>query len=121
MALAIADGLQGQGLGTLLLGHLAAYAAAADIDTFTADVLPENYRMLGVFRASGYPIRGRSSYGVVSIEFPTSRGADLDRFEKRDQQAAVAALRRFLAPGAIAVVGASRERGKVAARSSTTC
>ena len=113
VALAIADGLQGQGLGTLLLGHLAAYAAAADIDTFTADVLPENYRMLGVFRASGYPIRGRSSYGVVSIEFPTSRGADLDRFEKRDQQAAVAALRRFLAPGAIAVVGASRERGKV--------
>lgn len=58
VALAIADGLQGQGLGTLLLGHLAAYAAAADIDTFTADVLPENYRMLGVFRASGYPIRG---------------------------------------------------------------
>ncbi|MBO0702710.1 MAG: GNAT family N-acetyltransferase, partial [Candidatus Dormibacteraeota bacterium] len=113
VALAIADGLQGLGLGTLLLGHLAAYAAAAGIDTFTADVLPENYRMLGVFRASGYRIRGRSSYGVVSIEFSTSRDADLDRFEKRDQQAAIAALRRFLAPRAIAVIGASRQRGKV--------
>jgi GNAT superfamily N-acetyltransferase len=53
VALTIADGLQGLGLGTLLLGHLAAYAAAADIETFTAEVLPENYRMLGVFRASG--------------------------------------------------------------------
>ncbi|MBO0745213.1 MAG: GNAT family N-acetyltransferase, partial [Candidatus Dormibacteraeota bacterium] len=113
VALAIADGLQGLGLGTLLLGHLAAYAAAADIETFTAEVLPENYRMLSVFRASGYRIQGRSSYGVVSIEFPTSREADLDRFEKRDQQAAIAAMRRFLSPRAIAVVGASRQRGKV--------
>ncbi len=113
VALAIADGLQGLGLGTLLLGHLATYAAAADIETFTAAVLPENYRMLGVFRASGYRIQGRSSYGVVSIQFPTSRDADLDRFEKRDQQAAVAALRRFLTPRSIAVVGASRQRGKV--------
>lgn len=113
VALAIADGLQGLGLGTLLLGHLAAYAAAAGIETFTAEVLPENYQMLGVFRASGYRVRGSSSYGVVTIEFPTSRDADLDRFEKRDQQAAIAALRRFLMPRSIAVIGASRERGKV--------
>ncbi|MGH7911393.1 MAG: GNAT family N-acetyltransferase, partial [Candidatus Dormibacteraceae bacterium] len=113
VALAIADDLQGLGLGTLLLGHLAAYAAAAGIDTFTADVLPENHRMLGVFRASGFRIRGRSASGVLSIEFPTSRNADLDRFERRDQLAAIAALRRFLEPRSIAVVGASRQRGKV--------
>ncbi|MFZ0214592.1 MAG: GNAT family N-acetyltransferase [Candidatus Dormiibacterota bacterium] len=111
VALTIADEMQGQGLGTILLGHLAAYAAAAGIDEFTAEVLPQNHRMLGVFRESGFPIHSRSSYGVVTIEFPTSLEDGDDRFERRDQVASIAAIRRFLEPTAIAVIGASRRRG----------
>src|SRR5215831_4153725 len=40
VALAVADSVQGMGLGTILLGHLAAAASAAGITTFTAEVLP---------------------------------------------------------------------------------
>ena len=54
VALAVADSMQGMGLGTILLGHVAATAAAAGITTFTADVMPENHRMLAVFRESGF-------------------------------------------------------------------
>ncbi len=41
VALAVADSMQGMGLGTILLGHLAAAAAAVGITTFKADVMPK--------------------------------------------------------------------------------
>ena len=114
VALTVADALQGRGLGTILLGHLAAHAFAVGIDEFYAEVMPENHRMLGVFRASGFALRSRSSYGVVTLEFPTSLTAQArDRFERREQLAAVAALARFFEPRSIAVVGASRHRGTI--------
>lgn len=52
VALAIADAHQGRGLGTLILGRLAAVADQRDIDVFTAHVLPQNHRMLRVFFAT---------------------------------------------------------------------
>jgi acetate---CoA ligase (ADP-forming) len=114
IAFAIADSFQGMGLGTILLGHLAAHAAGVGITEFLADVLPENHRMLSLFRESGFPIQARSSYGVVTVEFPTSLTEDArDRFERREQLAAVAALKRFFEPGAVAVIGASRRRGTI--------
>ena len=114
VALTVADAFQGRGLGTILLGHLAAHAFAVGIDEFYAEVMPENHRMLGVFRASGFALRSSSSYGVVTLEFPTSlTDRARDRFERRDQLAAVAALARFFEPRSIAVVGASRHRGTI--------
>ena len=45
---------------------------------------------------------------------PTSFSPEaIERFEHRDRLAARAAVRRFLAPGSVAVVGASRARGTV--------
>ena len=45
---------------------------------------------------------------------PTSFSAEaVERFERRDQLAAEAAVRRFLMPKAVAVVGASRHRETV--------
>lgn len=64
-AVAIEDDVQGRGLGTHLLGHLAEAADAAGITTFVAEVLPENGPMLEVFRESGLPVRMRSAPGVV--------------------------------------------------------
>ncbi len=114
VALAVADALQGMGLGTILLGHLAAAAAAAGISVFTAEVMPENHRMLTVFRDSGLPLNVRSAYGVIEVEFPTSLTEEArERFERREQLSAIAALRRFLEPRSIAVVGASRRRGTI--------
>src|SRR5215467_8015340 len=114
VAFAIADSVQGMGLGTILLGHLAAAAASAGINTFTAQVLPDNHRMLTVFRESGFPVSVRSSSGVMEVTLPTLLTEDArERFERREQISAVAAMKRFFQPRSIAVVGASRRRGTI--------
>jgi acetyl coenzyme A synthetase (ADP forming)-like protein len=114
VALAVADDVQGMGLGTILLGHLAAAAAAAGIGTFHAEVMSENYRMMTVFRASGFPIRVRAERGTMTVTFPTELTEDArERFERREQISAVAAMKRFFEPRSIAVIGASRRRGSI--------
>ncbi|MBO0702531.1 MAG: GNAT family N-acetyltransferase, partial [Candidatus Dormibacteraeota bacterium] len=114
VALEVADSLQGRGLGTILVGYLASAASAAGISVFTAEVMAENHQMLTVFRESGYPVSARSSYGVIHVELPTSLSeAGLQAFERREQIAAVAALKRFFEPRSIAVIGASRRRGSI--------
>jgi acetyl coenzyme A synthetase (ADP forming)-like protein len=108
------DDFQGRGLGTILLAHLSQVAQANNIIVFEAEVLPENHRMIDVFRESGFEPQMRSMPGVIKVEFPTSisEGA-LERFESREQVAAVAAMRSFLFPRSIAVIGASRQRGSI--------
>jgi acetyl coenzyme A synthetase (ADP forming)-like protein len=114
IAFAVADAFQGRGLGTILLGHLAEVAAAAGVTVFGAQVLPENHQMIQVFRDSGFPLSVRSVPGTILVEFPTSLSPEaLERFDLREQLAAVAALRTLLAPRSVAVIGASRERGSV--------
>ena len=114
VAFAVADALQGQGLGTLLLGQLAQAATAAGIAVFEADVMSENHRMVQVFRDSGFAVRVRSSLGVLKVEFSTELTEEArTRFEHREQLGAVAALKRFMEPASIAVIGPSRRRGTI--------
>src|SRR5215472_1788225 len=114
VALAVADSVQGMGLGSILLGHLAAAASAAGITTFTAEVMPENHRMLTVFRESGFPVSVRPSAGVMDVSFPTQLSEEArGRFERREQISAMAAIKRFFEPRSIAVIGASRHRGTI--------
>jgi hypothetical protein len=40
-------------------------------EVFTAEVLPSNYRMIQVFRDSGFDVRVRSAPGLLLVEFPT--------------------------------------------------
>lgn len=109
VAFAVADEMQGRGLATVLLAHLAQVASARGVTTFTATVLPENRRMISVFRESGFPVEVRASSDGIEIVFPTELGADgRRRFEDRDRVAAVAAVERVLRPRSVAVVGASR-------------
>jgi RimJ/RimL family protein N-acetyltransferase len=92
IAFAVADGYQGRGLATTLLAHVAAAAEQSGIETFTAEVLPRNRRMIEVFRESGFPVTVRSGVDVVSFEMPTSLTEEgRERFEDRDRIAAVAA------------------------------
>ncbi len=115
MALAVADELQGHGLGTLLIGHLAEAASRAGFLMFEAEVMPENRRMIEVIRETGFPVEMRAEPGAIVVRFPTAlTGSALERFERREQTAAVAALRGFLAPRSVAVVGASRDPTTVA-------
>ena len=116
LALAVADSYQGRGLGTILLGQLAEFAAASEIDVFEAIVMPDNLTMLNMLRESGFPVHGRSEPGQVRAELPTALTPEgLRQFEDRDRLAAVAAVGHMLAPHSVAVIGASRHRGRIGA------
>jgi L-amino acid N-acyltransferase YncA len=77
VAFAIADATQHNGLGTILLSQLTQAANQAGIAVLTAEVLPQNHRMLHVFRDSGYPLTTHTLPGAILVELPTSpsRGA----------------------------------------------
>jgi acetyl coenzyme A synthetase (ADP forming)-like protein len=114
VALAIADAFQGKGLGTILVGQLAQAANDNGIFVFEARVLPQNHKMIEVFRESGFPVQMRSNPGEIFVEFPTSLSSEaMERFERREQSAAAAAMRNFLTPRSVAVIGASRTRGTI--------
>jgi acetate---CoA ligase (ADP-forming) len=114
VAFLVADAWQGYGISTILLAHLAEVAEPHGITTFVAQVLPHNHRMIDVFRESGFPVKLRSVPEALEIELPTSlTPAALARFEERERIAAVAAVKSFLEPRAVAVVGASRRRGTI--------
>jgi acetyl coenzyme A synthetase (ADP forming)-like protein len=113
-AFVVADEWQGMGVATLMLEALARRANEAGITTFLAEVLIENAKMLEVFRASGFPLRLRSEPGSIGVEFPTElTGEARQRFERREQVAAAAAVRALLHPSSVAVIGASRRRGTI--------
>ena len=110
VAFAVADAWHGHGIATVLLAHLAQAAAGEGIETFSANVLSENRRMLGVFRDSGFPVVARRSEGEIDLEFPTSLSrAARERFEERQRTADVAAVAHVLRPASVAVIGGSGE------------
>ena len=112
VAFVVADDYLGRGIGTHLLARLVEAAREDGIDVFEAYVLPENARMIEVFRESGIPIRLRSQPGQILVELPTFLSQEaLERYERREQVAAAAAMRTVLAPRSVAVIGASRRRG----------
>jgi acyl-CoA synthetase (NDP forming)/RimJ/RimL family protein N-acetyltransferase len=116
IAFEVADARRGQGLGTILMARLAAAARERGIETFVAEVLPENSRMLEVFRESGFPMEAVHDLGDLRVEITTALTEEaLVRYEERERIAAAAALRHFLEPASVAVVGASRRRGSVGA------
>lgn len=114
VAFTIANDFQGRGLGSILLGQLAQVAAANGIEIFEAEVVAANHRMLHVFRASGFPIEVNAKAGQLQVVFPTSFTAEARKeFERRESIAAVNALKLFFEPRAVAVIGASRQRGTI--------
>jgi L-amino acid N-acyltransferase YncA len=84
VAFAIADATQHNGLGTILLGQLIEAADQAGVAVLSAEVLPQNHRMIHVFRDSGFLVTTRTLPGVVLVELATSRSpAALARFSPR--------------------------------------
>lgn len=68
VAFAVVDDYQGQGIGAVLLRHLAAIARQAGLKEFTAEVLPDNTPMLKVFERSGLKFRSkRTPDGVHAV------------------------------------------------------
>jgi acetate---CoA ligase (ADP-forming) len=71
VAFAVADELQGRGLGTIMLAAISMAAAANGFDTLVAEVLPENHRMLDVFSDCGVPVHVRAEPGLVHVRMPS--------------------------------------------------
>ncbi|WP_163163134.1 GNAT family N-acetyltransferase [Arthrobacter sp. Alg241-R88] len=114
VAFNIADSHQGRGIGSILLEHLAAAAHENGIRRFSAEVLPENRKMLTVFSEAGYDVRRHFDDGVVSLEFnidPTEKSRAV--MESREHRAEARSVRDLLTPSSIAVIGASRKWGTV--------
>ncbi|BAS08565.1 acetyltransferase Pat [Arthrobacter sp. Hiyo4] len=112
VAFNIADAHQGRGIGSILLEHLAAAAHENGIRRFSAEVLPENRKMLMVFADAGYDVKRHFDDGVVSLEFnidPTEKSRAV--MESREHRAEARSVRDLLAPSSIAVIGASRKWG----------
>jgi L-amino acid N-acyltransferase YncA len=63
VAFAIADAMQHKGLGTILLGQLIEAADQAGVAVLSAEVLPQNHRMIHVFRDSGFLVMTRTIPG----------------------------------------------------------
>jgi acetyl coenzyme A synthetase (ADP forming)-like protein len=115
-ALAVTDGWQGHGVGTLLLEHLARIAAASGVERFHADILPGNRRMLEVLAGLGFKVEERLEGGVVRAWFDVEADrAALRASDERAWQAAARSVRALLHPGSVAVVGASRQPGTIGA------
>ncbi len=114
VAFNISDHYQGKGIGSVLLEHLAAIAQEFGISRFTAEVLPQNRKMLSVFADAGYDVKRHIEDGVVEVGFdiePTDSSKAVAM--SREHRAEALSVRSILTPRTIAVIGASRRRNSI--------
>ena len=112
VAVVVEDAHQGRGLGALLLEHLEAAARERGVVRFVADVLPQNRRMISVFRSAGFEVSREMADGYIELTFPIQETeASLQVVRAREHRAEARSVARLLAPAAVAVIGASREPG----------
>ena len=114
VAFLIEDAHQGRGIAQILLEHLAQAGRERGITKFTAEVLPDNSRMIQTFRSAGYKVVSGYEEGVISLEFPiepteTAVGAMM----AREHEAEAASIQRFFRPGSVALIGASRRQDTI--------
>jgi acyl-CoA synthetase (NDP forming)/GNAT superfamily N-acetyltransferase len=109
VAFLVRDDQQGRGVASALLEHIAAVARERGIERFAADVLPANSKMIKVFTDAGYTQHRSFEDGSVHLTLdlePTERS--LAVMSAREQRAEGTSVQRLLAPGSVAVIGASR-------------
>jgi acyl-CoA synthetase (NDP forming)/GNAT superfamily N-acetyltransferase len=112
VAFLVADQDRGRGLGSLLLEHLAALGRRHGVSRFQAEVLGDNYGMLGVFRAAGFAATRKTVAGEVEVELRTDASREaVDAADRREWRAAARSLRPLLHPSSVAVVGVRRSTG----------
>jgi acyl-CoA synthetase (NDP forming)/RimJ/RimL family protein N-acetyltransferase len=114
VAFFVDDANHGRGLATVLLEHLAVRAREVGLTGFTASVLPENRKMIGVFTQAGFETATRFADGIVEVRLGITPTPEAEAaIDARARRSASEAVRRLLSPRSIAVIGASRARGKV--------
>lgn len=106
VAFTVADEHHGRGIGTILLEHLAAAAMDRGITRFLADTLPQNRKMLHVFRDAGFEAAATYEDGLAHIELALEQ-SDRSRIaiEGREHRSEAASVARLLAPRSVVVMG----------------
>src|SRR6478735_4466340 len=116
VAFNISDHFQGKGIGSVMLEHLAAIAQELGITRFTAEVLPQNRKMLTVFKEAGYEVSHHFEDGVIEVSFdilPTERSKEVQL--SREHRAEARSMRTILFPERVAIIGASRRAQSIGA------
>jgi RimJ/RimL family protein N-acetyltransferase len=72
IAFVVVDAYQGQGIGTILMRHLAVLARDAGLKELVAEVLPENTAMLKLFKKFGFRPDSKRSPQVVHLTLQLS-------------------------------------------------
>ena len=111
VAFLIEDAHQGRGLAQLLLEHLAQAGRERGLQRFVAEVLPENVRMIQIFREAGYKVEGGFEDGVMRLVFgidPTDTSVGV--MQSREHRAEARSINGFFNARSIAVIGASRRQ-----------
>ena len=108
VAFNISDTHQGRGLGSVLLEHLAAAAREVGVRRFTAEVLPQNGKMLTVFREAGYKTTQHVDDGIVTVSIdldPTERSRQV--MADREHRAESRSMRGLFSPESVVVVASA--------------
>ena len=106
------DRHHGRGLATILLEYLAAAAREQGIYEFTAQTLPQNRKMLGVFKQAGFQVSTRFDEGVIEVRLGLEPTLEAQaKIDERERQAESRSIERLLSPRSVAVIGAGRQRG----------
>ena len=117
VAFAVVDAHQNRGIGTQLLQLMTAYARTHGIQGFKALVLPDNVKMIRMFRHSGYKIDRTMEEGVYSVAFPVAQSEGTRAAEQeRERRAIAASMMPIFYPQSIAVIGASRNSESIGGR-----
>lgn len=106
VAFNISDSVQGRGLGSVLLEHIADAAREVGVRRFTAEVLPQNGKMLSVFREAGYETSQEVDDGIVTVSVnldPTEHS--LRVMAEREFRAEAKSMERLYNPQRILLVG----------------
>lgn len=106
VAFNIADAAQGRGLGSVLLEHIAAAARERGIHRFVAEVLPQNGKMLAVFREAGFALRQHVEDGVITVALeldPTARSRAV--MADREHRAEARSMESLLKAAGVVVLG----------------
>jgi ribosomal protein S18 acetylase RimI-like enzyme len=67
IAFVVVDAYQDQGIGTILMRHLAVLARDGSLKELVAEVLPENTAMLKLFKKFGFRTDSKKSPQVVHL------------------------------------------------------
>ena len=114
VAIVVADGIHGKGVGTLLVEYLASRARTAGVRAFRAEALAHNHAVLRMFADAGLAATVTHDSTNVTLTIPlVVDDAYLDAVAERERRADVESLRPLLRPGVVAIVGASRRAGSV--------